>query len=134
MERDRNEILAAAEEFLLNHRIEVRRFNKIRNPETNKVIRETIEYRVPNRQEIFVAGVEWADTHPHWISVKDEKPPYDESVLLCVKCFDYVIIGELSDEYGRDIYHDDEGSPYRYESITHWMPLPAKPKGGNDER
>jgi hypothetical protein len=80
----------------------------------------------------FVEGAEWADAHPHWISVEDEKPPYDESVLLYGKVFDYVVIGELLEEYGRDIYYDDDGNPYHYESITHWMPLPAKPKGGEE--
>jgi hypothetical protein len=80
----------------------------------------------------FVEGAKWADAHSHWISVDEQKPPYNESVLLYGKVFDYVVIGELLEEYGRDIYYDDEGSPYHYESITHWMPLPAKPKGGEE--
>jgi hypothetical protein len=78
----------------------------------------------------FEKGVKWAEEHPHWISVKDEKPPYNERVLLYGKDCTYATIGELCNEYGHDKYYDDEGSPWRYENITHWMPLPKAPKKG----
>jgi hypothetical protein len=125
MERDRNEILAAAEEFYQTHRIEVRRFNKQRDPETNKVIMETIEYRVPSHQEMFVAGVEWADTHPHWISVKDEKPFIGSAVMVAME-------GSMEVEtgfYGTDkVFRDSEGN--KLDGVTHFMPFPRLPEGG----
>lgn len=90
--------------------------------------------------DAFVAGAEWADEHPHWISVEDELPPrwekyphLSEDVLssdgvnVMLNSYDY---SEAEWTYGVGI-----------SSITHWMPMPQPPivskmentgkKGGN---
>jgi hypothetical protein len=133
MGRDRFEVLDAARKYVKKHTEWKEMENSVGIPQSlGDATRETWIVERPGREEMFKAGVEWADAHPHWISVDEQKPPYNESVLLYGKVFDYVVIGELLEEYGRDIYYDDEGSPYHYESITHWMPQPAKPKGGEE--
>lgn len=65
----------------------------------------------------FIDGAEWADTHPHWISVEDELPPKNEAYLafwqhLGVTKYRYVKAGaKVSRTFS--------------EHITHWMPLPS---------
>lgn len=67
----------------------------------------------------FIHGAEWADDHPHWISVEDEMPPKDKAYLaywqhLGVTKYRYVKAGaKVSRTFS--------------EHITHWMPLPQAP-------
>jgi hypothetical protein len=74
-----------------------------------------------------------------WIDAKDQQPEDEVKVLLyahltCPRCeYDEILIGS------REYYTDNaEGEPvYRWycmgeeyvdSAVTHWMPLPAKPK------
>ena len=64
----------------------------------------------------FKEGAQWADQHPHWISVKDELP----------KERDWYLIYDTN--MGHDVcmwYGDCWGNCYK---VTHWMPLPAPPE------
>ncbi|MBQ1410215.1 MAG: DUF551 domain-containing protein [Oscillospiraceae bacterium] len=63
----------------------------------------------------FECGVEWADTHHHWISVEDELPKEDGRYL-----FYHTILGVQSSYYYNDLMLD--------KAVTHWMPLPAPPE------
>lgn len=67
----------------------------------------------------FECGVEWADSHPHWISVEDELP----------KERDWYLIYDTN--MGHDVcmwYGDCWGNCYK---VTHWMPLPQAPMKGD---
>lgn len=66
----------------------------------------------------FECGVEWADAHPHWISVDDELPKEDGRYL-----FYHTILGVQSSYYYNDLTLD--------KAVTHWMPLTAPPKKGD---
>lgn len=78
----------------------------------------------------FEMGAEWADSHPHWISVEDELPPLYEfffyfgknGVVRMMNC-NNVHHGRSNEEYLKDCI--DCGF------ITHWMPLPAPPMKGD---
>jgi hypothetical protein len=75
--------------------------------------------------EGFVQGAEWADRNPHWISVESELPDNTRSVLAIT----------VSEEIRMLYYHEvmegwyDENNGFMY-TVTHWMELPQKPKGG----
>ena len=66
----------------------------------------------------FRMGAEWADQHPHWISVEDELPPVNEAFIAYWNNF--VIVQQGRDERFGNNKH-----------ITHWMPLPQPPKKGD---
>ena len=63
-------------------------------------------------EEDFIAGAQWADAHPHWISVEDELPPDNEAFIAYWNHF--VIVQQGRDERFGSNKH-----------ITHWMPLPS---------
>lgn len=80
----------------------------------------------------FVHGAEWADAHPHWISVEDELPKinpngsewdYSDDVLVYLK--------DGSITVGRWERDNSTGEQYWLLDIekdlivTHWMPLPS---------
>lgn len=57
-------------------------------------------------------GAEWADTHPHWISVEEELPKFFDIVLYCDEDGNYYTD---TDNIGDDV------------EITHWMHIPDCP-------
>lgn len=63
-------------------------------------------------------------TKPHWISVEDELPPCNVFVLTCdeQENENLLMLG------GNGRWYDKAVGFHR--NITHWMPLPAPPKGG----
>lgn len=76
----------------------------------------------------FVAGAEWADAHPHWISVEDELPPkkseYDDlsnNVLATdgKEIYESVYNYDFEDWFTHDMWGLD--------NITHWCYLPQPP-------
>lgn len=68
----------------------------------------------------FVDGAQWADQHPHWISVEDELPPVGQWIITYEPTSPIVV--------GTDIILPDETADEHH--ITHWIPLPQAPKGG----
>jgi hypothetical protein len=79
----------------------------------------------------FMDGAHWADENPHWISVYDQLPPYNEKVLVFYGIDRYIGIAMLEDVVGlQTFWSDGRKSVYH---ITHWMPLPAQPKEGGDQ-
>jgi hypothetical protein len=72
----------------------------------------------------FVKGAEWADAHPHWISIRDELPETGHVVMLAIVGYNEVEIGY----YGTDkIFRDSESN--KLEGVTHFMCFPKLPKG-----
>ena len=90
----------------------------------------------------FIADAEWADAHPHWISVDEELPKDwegEKQFVLYTEPYneDYSYMGRLRiGEYDGDesklylvannrwiIYGKNDGNT----KVTHWMPLPQPP-------
>ena len=71
-----------------------------------------------NRNPAFEAGAQWADAHPHWISVEDKLPPCNVFVLTCdgQENENLLMLG------GNGRWYDKAMGLHR--NITHWMPLP----------
>ena len=71
----------------------------------------------------FLDGIDYAEHHPHWISVGDELPKEKDWVLAIEddKVAEWYYEGENLREI-KDVYN-----------ITHWMPLPQAPKKGGEE-
>lgn len=69
----------------------------------------------------FVSGAEWADAHPHWISIDDELPPCNVFVLTCdeQENENLLMLG------GNGRWYDKAVGFHR--NITHWMPMPPPP-------
>ena len=87
----------------------------------------------------FVNGVQWSDEHPKspWISVKERLPKktrelelledeHDKVVIVCMR-FREAVTAYLDAEEIWRLY--PTGHPF-YGEITHWMPIPELPKGG----
>jgi hypothetical protein len=74
----------------------------------------------------FIEGAKWADAHPHWISTK-ERLPEDRVEVLVYDEDDGILIASHYKDYweGADEYAN-------YNKVTHWMPLPELPKGGEE--
>lgn len=100
----------------------------------------------------FIDGAQWADAHPHWISVEDELPPFDaiengtwrcSKDVLIFAPFRGIFVGryECDDMYGKTYWLFNGGSyptvergdGYESSNVTHWMPLPQAPKEGGEE-
>lgn len=71
----------------------------------------------------FDEGAQWADAHPHWISVDDEMPKDGE----CVATINTVGVKDVR-HYSHGKWYSNFGN--EYDDITHWMRLPAEPKKG----
>ena len=77
----------------------------------------------PLRYLGFMDGAEWADSHPHWISVEDELPKIETEVLMVSSGYTGPLYGYRCNDgkKGWYCYNDDN----YWHNITHWMPLPA---------
>lgn len=67
----------------------------------------------------FIHGAEWADAHPHWISVEDELPPKNEAYLAFWQ--------HLGVTRYRFVKSGAKVSRTFSEHITHWMSMPQSP-------
>ena len=74
----------------------------------------------------FLNGIDYAEHHPHWISVEDELPPKNSE-------YDALSNNVFATD-GKEIYesvynHDFEEwfthDLWAINNITHWMPLPS---------
>jgi hypothetical protein len=93
-----------------------------------RVYANGIAQHLPNKkycEEDFIAGAEWADEHPHWISVEDELPPIGGIVLVAIP-----LGGELS---VLPLSIKNESDFECLSGMTHWMPLPQPPKKGGEK-
>lgn len=72
------------------------------------------------------SGAEWADQHPHWISVDEELPSEGKYTVTINKvgfqAVRYYKGGKWFSSYGNE-----------YGDITHWLPLPQAPEKGGEE-
>lgn len=77
----------------------------------------------------FIEGAEWADTHPHWISVDDELPPNKGGFSDEVQTYDYA-----SKRYAVAMFNYISNCWFGCDdTITHWKPLPQPPKKGGEQ-
>lgn len=79
----------------------------------------------------FRMGAEWADAHPHWISVEDELPPKQPNREQSKNVLVRTNSGRTKIEYYD--YGNDVIKEWWEYNITHWMPLPSPPKKGGEE-
>lgn len=73
----------------------------------------------------FVDGAEWADAHPHWISIDDELPPKQPNREQSKNVLVRTNSGRTKIEYYD--YGNDVIKEWWEYNITHWMPLPQAP-------
>ena len=92
----------------------------------NNLHETTSAYRIG-----FIEGAEWADAHPHWISVEDELPPKQPNREQSKNVLVRTNSGRTKIEYYD--YGNDVIKEWWEYNITHWMPLPAPPKKGGEE-
>ena len=70
----------------------------------------------------FIHGAEWADAHPHWISVEDELPKIGKDVLVLREDGEMQVAHQYNEEIAR--WWSVDGFPLK-NNITHWMPMPS---------
>ena len=74
-----------------------------------------------------------------WISVKDGMPDYQEEIIifttdkvvtssLFVKRYPCYDKDELYFEKNGFVISEEEGTYFKFNEVTHWMPLPEPPK------
>lgn len=81
----------------------------------------------------FLAGANWADEHPKspWISVKDRLPEVYKKCFALKDCKTPCICILTKKRSGRCVFETpDEEYEFPDGKITHWMPKPELPKGG----
>jgi hypothetical protein len=74
----------------------------------------------------FQEGANWADEHPHWISVDEELPEYEEPVLIVKERDGIWNVGT-----GTLYPYGEKGAWYSQGlevNVKHWMPRPKLPK------
>lgn len=75
---------------------------------------------------LLLMAIDWGEQQPHWISVEDELPENGYEVIVSVgNHFCYTAFRCGDKWYFNDNLNKREISP-----VTHWMPLPQPPKGG----
>lgn len=62
-----------------------------------------------------------------WISVEERLPKKEQIVLCCLG-----LVQNVYTYKGDSIWEDSYGYYQKDEPITHWMPLPDAPKGGEE--
>jgi hypothetical protein len=67
---------------------------------------------------------------PQWISVKDKSPEINQRVLLATNEKRSIVTGYRLSPAGKNEpwFHTDLGLWCGTETVTHWMPLPDRPK------
>lgn len=87
--------------------------------EAKKFAKEIDEWEIAEDvQDAFEQGAQWADSHPHWISVEEELPPITQWVLTYNPTYD---------EYHFDVERYGRGENLVDFGVTHWMHLPPPP-------
>lgn len=68
----------------------------------------------------------------NWISVEDRLPEDAQNYIICVLEGDgtkHVTTGTYDWRY--KMWSDEVGGIWEPQRVTHWMPLPEPPRGGN---
>ena len=85
-------------------------------------------------QDDFIAGAEWHAKQSHWINVKERLPnPLEEVILYDNKSIQHYAVGWLRKDkgYNKSMWCVTNGF-VEDKYITHWSPIPALPKGGEE--
>lgn len=88
-----------------------------------KLIKEAVEY-----------GAEWHAKQSPWINVKERLPnPLEEVILYDNKSIQHYAVGWLRKDkgYNKSMWCVTNGF-VEDKYITHWSPIPALPKGGEE--
>jgi len=68
-----------------------------------------------------------------WISVKEKLPELNLNVLIYIGLIDYPIeIAHRTDEGNKElgiVWFYPENNGWTEQEVSHWMPLPEKPRG-----
>ena len=79
--------------------------------------------RLAERRVGFIAGAMWSDTHPHWVSVKDERPPIKKRIIIALWKYQ-----DETDKVREVLFvskgHMEDWLP----RVSHWMPMPTPPE------
>ena len=79
--------------------------------------------RLAERRVGFIAGAMWSDTHPHWVSVKDERPPIKKRIIIALWKYQ-----DETDKVREVLFvskgHKEDWLP----RVSHWLPLPPPPE------
>ena len=68
-----------------------------------------------------------------WISVEERMPEHDVDVLVSfLSTAQVVAYFDSQPEKEGFVWQTMDGPAYRAEAVTHWMPLPTPPKGGQE--
>lgn len=81
----------------------------------------------------FIHGAEWADAHPHWISVEDELPPTSDRDDESEDCLIVDEDGDMNVGYYNKMDKTWFSCDGYILGVTHWMPLPQPPKKGGEK-
>ncbi|MFQ9795165.1 MAG: DUF551 domain-containing protein [Bacteroides uniformis] len=82
----------------------------------------------------FELGAEWQARQPLWISVEERLPnPLEEVILYDNKSIQHYAVGWLRKDkgYNKSMWCVTNGF-VEDKYITHWSPIPALPKGGEE--
>lgn len=110
--------------------IEIRKQANLSADRHTQLIGDWAEHRIG-----FINGAEWADRHPHWISLAAELPKinpngseweYSDDVIVALKDGS-IAVGRyerdnITGEHYWVLYGVDKDLV-----VTHWMPLPPRP-------
>lgn len=79
----------------------------------------------------FMDGANYADAHPHWISVEEELPPrWETNPNVSAPVITFCTLGETSIPFVElQRYHFGDGR-WLYGKATHWMPFQFPEEGG----
>lgn len=82
----------------------------------------------------FEGGVQWQAKQSPWISIKERLPnPLEEVILYDKNSIRHYAVGWLREDkgYNKSMWCVTDGF-VEDKYITHWMPIPALPKGGEE--
>lgn len=105
-------------------------------------IRDAARYKYPDERIHFIDGAKWADSHPQWIPVEEERPKFDwkddgtwsSSLPILIYSIHGISIGTFQlDHITGKAYWFFDGSKHeefmdKWRIVTHWMPLPEAPR------
>lgn len=92
---------------------------------------QKLKEKLGSQEHTFMCAAIWADSHPHWISVKDKKPKLRHSIddmqysaKVIVTDGEYCTAATYEHNEWAGWYGWFDGDE-ELKGITHWMPLPS---------